>query len=420
MGMSVPERRVIVVGGGAAGMMASIFAGKAGARVTLLERGEKLGKKVYITGKGRCNVTNDCTLDEFLHEVARNPRFLYSALSFFSPQDMMQLLEDAGCPVVVQRGRRVFPATEKASDVTRTLARLMQQSGVEVRYGSRVQALMTETTEDGALHATGVRLMDGTALPAERVILATGGLSCPLTGSTGDGYRLAESVGHTTTPRMGVLSAIETDCDWCGRLQGLALKNVALTLKKGKKVLYSDLGEMLFTHFGISGPLTLTMSCHLPENLAEANVTLDLKPGLTAQQLDTRLQRELAEDSRRQLRNVLPHLLPASFAEIFPELSATEQREMGYWLGRPYWGHGVMTEAATELLRFGFETLGLEAVWCSHYDWNSRSRRVIEKCGFRYQFTKETTNVIGMTNKTVFYALKKEEWLAFSGEKEFA
>ena len=305
MGMSVPERRVIVVGGGAAGMMASIFAGKAGARVTLLERGEKLGKKVYITGKGRCNVTNDCTLDEFLREVARNPRFLYSALSFFSPQDMMQLLEDAGCPVVVQRGRRVFPATEKASDVTRTLARLMQQSGVEVRYGSRVQALMTETAEDGALHVTGVRLMDGTALPAERVILATGGLSCP-------------------TPRMGVLSAIETNCDWCGRLQGLALKNVTLTLKKGKKVLYSDLGEMLFTHFGISGPLTLTMSCHLPENLAEANVTLDLKPGLTAQQLDTRLQRELAEDSRRQLRNVLPHLLPASFAEIFPELCGVD------------------------------------------------------------------------------------------------
>lgn len=150
-------------------------------------------------------------------------------------------------------------------------------------------------------HATGVRRWTARRFPAERVILATGGLSCPLTGSTGDGYRLAESVGHTTTPRMGVLSAIETDCDWCGRLQGLALKNVALTLKKGKKVLYSDLGEMLFTHFGISGPLTLTMSCHLPENLAEANVTLDLKPGLTAQQLDTRLQRELAEDSRRQL-----------------------------------------------------------------------------------------------------------------------
>ena len=266
----------------------------------------------------------DAEITRLEQNIAAMPSVTEMLRAGKTPQDMMELLEGAGCPVVVQRGRRVFPATEKASDVTRTLARLMQQSGVEVRYGSRVQALMTETAEDGALHVTGVRLMDGTALPAERVILATGGLSCPLTGSTGDGYRLAESLGHTTTPRMGVLSAIETDCDWCGRLQGLALKNVTLTLKKGKKVLYSDLGEMLFTHFGISGPLTLTMSCHLPENLAEANVTLDLKPGLTAQQLDMRLQRELAEDSRRQLRNVLPHLLPASFAEIFPELCGVD------------------------------------------------------------------------------------------------
>lgn len=325
MGMSVPERRVIVIGGGAAGMMASIFAGKAGARVTLLERGEKLGKKVYITGKGRCNVTNDCTLDEFLHEVARNPRFLYSALSFFSPQDMMQLLEGAGCPVVVQRGRRVFPATEKASDVTRTLARLMQQSGVEVRYGSRVQALMTETA-GGRRAACNRRSPDGRHGPSGgagdsgdgRVIVSADGF---------DGRRLSaggERRAHDDPAPWACCPAIETDCDWCGRLQGLALKNVTLTLKKGKKVLYSDLGEMLFTHFGISGPLTLTMSCHLPENLAEANVTLDLKPGLTAQQLDTRLQRELAEDSRRQLRNVLPRLLPSSFAEIFPELCGVD------------------------------------------------------------------------------------------------
>ena len=317
MGMSVPERRVVVVGGGAAGMMASIFAGKAGARVTLLERGEKLGKKVYITGKGRCNVTNDCTLDEFLHEVARNPRFLYSALSFFSPQDMMQLLEDAGCPVVVQRGRRVFPATEKASDVTRTLARLMQQSGVEVRYGSRVQALMTETAEDGALHVTGVRLMDGTALPAERVILATGGLSCPLTGSTGDGYRLAESVGHTTTPRMGVLSAIETDCDWCGRLQGLALKNVALTLKKGKKVLYSDLGEMLFTHFGMSGPLVLSASAHIRDMKKYGyRVCIDLKPALPPEKLYKRVSEDFALLANREAANCLVKLLPASMQPV--------------------------------------------------------------------------------------------------------
>lgn len=312
--------RVVVIGGGAAGMMASIFAAKAGADVTLLERGEKLGKKVYITGKGRCNVTNDCTLDEFMQEVPRNPRFLYSALSFFSPQDMMRLFEENGCPVVVQRGRRVFPATEKASDVTRTLQRMMNANGVRIRYQSRVGALLEETDELGGRRVTGVKLLDGTEIPAERVIVATGGMSCPLTGSSGDGYRLAESVGHTTTPRMGVLSAIETACDWCGHLQGLALKNVTLTCKKGKKTLYSDLGEMLFTHFGISGPLTLTMSCHLPEKLSEAQVTLDLKPGLNAQQLDARLQRDFAEDSRRQLRNVLPKLLPSSFAEIFPEI----------------------------------------------------------------------------------------------------
>ena len=309
-------------------MMASIFAGKAGARVTLLERGEKLGKKVYITGKGRCNVTNDCTLDEFLREVARNPRFLYSALSFFSPQDMMQLLEDAGCPVVVQRGRRVFPATEKASDVTRTLARLMQQSGVEVRYGSRVQALMTETAEDGALHVTGVRLMDGTALPAERVILATGGLSCPLTGSTGDGYRLAESVGHTTTPRMGVLSAIETDCDWCGRLQGLALKNVTLTLKKGKKVLYSDLGEMLFTHFGLSGPLVLSASAHMRHFGSKSyRVEIDLKPALDEKTLDKRLLSDFDKHKNSDFVNALGELLPRKIIPAVIEKSGIDPRE---------------------------------------------------------------------------------------------
>lgn len=319
-----PKKRVIVIGGGAAGMMASIFAAKAGAEVTLLERGEKLGKKVYITGKGRCNVTNDCTIDEFMQEVPRNPRFLYSALSFFAPQDMMRLLEENGCPVVVQRGRRVFPATEKASDVTRTLQRMMNENGVRVCYQSRVAAILNDVDELGQMQVRGVRLQDGTEMKAAAVILATGGMSCPLTGSTGDGYRLAESVGHTTTPRMGVLSAIETACDWCGRLQGLALKNVTLTLKKGKKVLYSDLGEMLFTHFGISGPLTLTMSCHLPERLEDAQVTLDLKPGLTVQQLDARLQRDFAEDSRRQLRNVLPKLMPSSFADIFPEICGVD------------------------------------------------------------------------------------------------
>ena len=312
-------RKVLVIGGGAGGMMAAIFAARAGAQVTLLERNEKLGKKVYITGKGRCNVTNDCTLDEFLRETPRNPRFLYSALSFFSPQDMMALLEEAGCPVTVQRERRVFPASEKASDVIRTLTRLLQQSGVEVRLNTRVKAL---NQAEGRV--SGVTLMSGEVLAADAVVLATGGRSYPMTGSTGDGYAFAQAAGHTVTPPSPVLSAIETEDDWPKQLQGLSLRNVTLTLKRGKKTLYSELGEMLFTHLGISGPLTLTMSCHLPENLADAVVTLDLKPGLTAQQLDARVQRELEAQPRKQLANVLPTLLPGRLAELFPTICGVD------------------------------------------------------------------------------------------------
>ena len=312
-------RKVLVIGGGAGGMMAAIFASRAGAQVTLLERNEKLGKKVYITGKGRCNVTNDCTLDEFLRETPRNPRFLYSALSFFSSQDMMALLEESGCPVTVQRGRRVFPASEKASDVIRTLTRLLQQSGVEVRLNTRVKAL---NQAEGRV--SGVTLMSGEVLAADAVVLATGGRSYPMTGSTGDGYAFAQAAGHTVTPPSPVLSAIETEDDWPKQLQGLSLRNVTLTLKRGKKTLYSELGEMLFTHLGISGPLTLTMSCHLPENLADAVVTLDLKPGLTAQQLDARVQRELEAQPRKQLANVLPTLLPGRLAELFPTICGVD------------------------------------------------------------------------------------------------
>ena len=311
--------KIIVIGGGAAGMMAAVFAARSGGEVTLLERNEKLGKKVYITGKGRCNVTNDCTTDEFMREVPRNPRFLFSALNFFSPQDMMALLEDNGCPVVVQRGRRVFPATEKASDVNRTLTRMLQQLGVRVVLNCRVKEIL----QFGG-RAAGVILQDGSTLSADAVILATGGKSYPMTGSTGDGYAMAQAAGHTIVPVKGVLSAVETVESWPCQLQGLSLRNVTMTLKKGKKTLYSELGEMLFTHFGISGPLTLTMSCHLPEDLSEAAVTLNLKPGLTAQQLDARLQRDFEENSRKQLSNVMPGLLPGRLAEIFPGLCGVD------------------------------------------------------------------------------------------------
>ena len=307
---------ILVAGGGAAGMMAALFAARAGASVTLLERNEKLGKKIYITGKGRCNLTNDCSLEEFLRQVPRNPRFLYGALNRFSPQDMMALMEEAGCPVEVQRGQRVFPCSEKASDVIRALARLMEQAGVRVRLHSRIQSLIVQEGR-----AAGVVLESGERLEADAVILALGGQSYPMTGSTGDGYALAREAGHHVLPPEAVLSALETVENWPRALQGLALKNVRLTLRSGRKTLYTELGEMLFTHFGISGPLVLEMSCHLPAELAQAQVTLDLKPGLTPEQLDLRLQRDFAAQPRKQLQNVLPGLLPLRLSALFPDLA---------------------------------------------------------------------------------------------------
>ena len=257
------SRKVLVIGGGAGGLMSALKAAERGAQVTLLERNDKLGRKLYITGKGRCNVTNDCTVDEFMKEVARNPRFLYSALSCFSPQDMLYLLEGGGCPTVVERGRRAYPASQKASDVTRTLERLLRQQGVRIILGSRVGDIL----RDDAGRCSGVRLENGMTLEADAVILATGGLSYPATGSTGDGFRMAEALGHTVLPGRASLCGINTAETWPASLQGLGLKNVTLTLKKGKKTLYTELGELLFTHFGISGPLALEMSCHLPEDL---------------------------------------------------------------------------------------------------------------------------------------------------------
>ena len=304
---------ILVVGGGAAGMMAALFAAEGGAAVTLLEHNEKLGKKLYITGKGRCNLTNDCTRDEFLAQVPRNPRFLFSALHGFSPGDMMSLMEGAGCPVTVQRGQRVFPASEKASDVTRALSSLLKKAGVRVCLGTEAAEIRRE---NGAI--TGVALKDGRVLPGEAVILATGGLSYPATGSTGDGYRLARACGHTVVPLRPGLVGLETAEAWPAELQGLSLKNVRLSLAAGGKTLYTELGEMLFTHFGVSGPLVLEASSHLTEEPGE--LTLDLKPGLTEEQLDARLQRELSTAGKKQLRNMLPTLLPARLAEMFPRL----------------------------------------------------------------------------------------------------
>lgn len=309
-------RSVLIIGAGAAGLMAAVFAAGAGAEVTVLERNEKPGKKIYLTGKGRCNVTNDCTMEEFLREVPQNPRFLYSALSFFSPEDMKNLLVENGCPTVTQRGRRVFPATEKASDVTRTLVRVAQQRGTRILLNQRVKRLLIGE----AGRVTGVETEEGAQRAADAVILATGGVSYPATGSTGDGYHFAAETGHTVLPAIPSLIGLESKEAWPRELQGLSLKNVRITLKKGKKSLYSEQGEMLFTHFGFSGPLILEASCHLPADIRDCMLELDLKPGLTREQLDARLQRDLEAGSRKQIRNILPGLMPGSLAEIFPSI----------------------------------------------------------------------------------------------------
>ena len=308
--------KVIVIGGGAAGMMAALSAAEAGASVLLLEGNEKLGKKIYITGKGRCNVTNACEPAAFMNKVVKNPRFLFSALNAFGPEDMMALLERLGCPVKVERGDRVFPVSEKASDVTRALEKELRRLGVSIRLNTKVSHLLVENTA-----VCGVELEDGTRLEADRVVVATGGQSYPSTGSTGDGFRWMAELGHTVYPPLPSLIPLTCGAAWVSALQGLSLKNVRLTLKRGKKVLYSDVGEMLFTHFGISGPLVLSASAHMAELAPEdVQLLLDLKPGLTAEQLDARLLRELDASGKRQLRTLLTTLYPASLAEEMPAL----------------------------------------------------------------------------------------------------
>lgn len=301
-------------------MLAAIGAARAGARVTLLERNEKLGKKVYITGKGRCNVTNACEADAFQRNVVKNPRFLFSALSALPPSGLMELLKSLGCPVMVERGDRVFPQSEKASDVTRAFERELNRLGVGVELNARVRELLMD---DG--RCAGAALEDGRRLSADSVIVCTGGQSYPSTGSTGDGFAWFRKTGHAVFPPLPSLVGLECGEGWVRQLQGLSLKNVRLTLKNGKKTLFSDVGEMLFTHFGISGPLVLSASAYMAELVpAEVSLTLDLKPGLSEQQLDARLLRDIDASGKRKLRTLLCGLYPASLAETMPALCGVD------------------------------------------------------------------------------------------------
>lgn len=307
-------RKVLVIGGGAAGMLAAFFAAREGASVTILERNEKLGKKIYITGKGRCNLTNAADLEEFMRAIVRNPRFLYAAFAAFNNRDMMELMENLGVPLKVERGNRVFPESDHASDVTNGLKRELERQKVRIRYDARVEHLLMDGDR-----CCGVALESGEKLSADAVIVCTGGASYPTTGSTGDGYRLAEEAGHSIQKPMGALVPVETKESWPSMLSGLSLKNVALKAwkvgGKKKKYFYDEQGEMLFTHFGISGPLVLTLSSYLPEDLKDVRMAIDLKPALDEQMLDARLLRDFQEYSRKQLTAVMDGLVPHNLGQ---------------------------------------------------------------------------------------------------------
>lgn len=305
------NKELLVIGGGAAGMMAAICAARAGAAVTLLEPNERLGKKVNITGKGRCNVTNDSTSDELLAHVPQNGRFLYSAFSRFDGRDTMAFFEALGVPLKVERGKRVFPVSDRSFDITGALERELKRLKVQwVR--DRATALCIE---DGCI--VGVTGEKGT-YTASAVIVATGGVSYPATGSTGDGYRFAESAGHTVVAPRGSLVPVECDDPCCAQMQGLSLKNVTLTVKNQKnKVIYSELGEMLFTHFGVSGPLVLSASAHMRD--FEKNtyrMLIDLKPALDEQKLDARLLRDFEERANQNFATVLGGLVNKSMIPV--------------------------------------------------------------------------------------------------------
>ena len=306
---------VIVIGGGAAGMMAALQAAYSGASVVLLEKNEKLGKKIYITGKGRCNVTNVADVDEFFKQVPRNPRFLNAAVRQFTHEDVTSTLAMLGTETKVERGGRVFPVSDHASDVTRALHHGMRDAGVQVELNTGAAAV--EKAESGLWQ---VRLSQGGVLQAKTVIVATGGISYPSTGCSGDGYRFAKDNGHTVTPLRGSLVGLTIAEKWPTLLMGLSLKNVRVQAKVGKKKIYDELGEMLFTHFGVSGPLIIELSSHMPEDFSQVSVTLDMKPALTEEQVDLRLQREFAQNARKQLSSVLVELMPARMGPVFAQV----------------------------------------------------------------------------------------------------
>ena len=320
---SMESTKVIVVGGGAAGLFAAISAAENGADVILLEKNERCGKKLRITGKGRCNVTNDCTTEEFLQNVPSNPRFLYSALSALSTQDVKDFFEAEGVPLKTERGKRVFPVSDKAEDIVSALVSACLARGVKIINEKVLSLVINENKINGVITESGER-------SADAVIICTGGRSYTRTGSDGDGYKFAKAAGHTVTPLLPSLVPITCAGKLCPSLQGLSLKNVSLTItdKNTKKEVYSDFGEMMFTHFGITGPMVLSASAHLPDVASgKYEAHINLKPALDEKTLDARILSDFAKYANKDLINALGDLLPKKLIPVTVSLSGIDPRK---------------------------------------------------------------------------------------------
>lgn len=346
---------VIVIGAGAAGMMAAIAAAGNGHQVTVLEKNEKAGKKIYITGKGRCNITNACDVEELFNNVVTNKKFLYSAFYGFTNDDVVAMLNTAGLATKVERGNRVFPVSDRAGDVIAALVRIMKKLGVKLEYDTTVTEIITgnfDKTDDtadaadggkcgaaaGAIATTvnGVRCASGKVYPADAVIVATGGVSYPTTGSTGDGYEFAQRTGHNVTALSPALVPFNVAEEDVKELQGLALKNSGVTIYDGKKKLYEDFGELLFTHFGVSGPTVLSASSYVAKKIKDhpLRLVIDLKPGLDTEQLDARVLRDFDEFMNKNFNNALDKLLPKSLIPVVIRRSGIDEYKKVHEISR--------------------------------------------------------------------------------------
>jgi predicted Rossmann fold flavoprotein len=314
--------KIVVIGGGAAGMIAAGTAASRGKHVILLEKNDKLGKKIYITGKGRCNVTNSSDIEELLNHVTTNKNFLYSAFYTFTNDDLIHLLNKYGTSTKVERGNRVFPKSDKSSDVIKALEKYMVSHDVDIRLNTEAREILIKDKE-----IMGVKLSDEKIIDCDKIIIATGGMSYPTTGSTGDGYKFARKIDHNISPLKPALVPLEIEEEWIKQLQGLSLKNVSLTTFYKNREIHTEFGEMIFTHFGISGPIVLSMSSYISDYLNNEKIKafLNLKPALDEEKLDKRIIRDFEKYSKKQFKNALSDLLPSKLIPIMIQLSGIQE-----------------------------------------------------------------------------------------------